>query len=449
MRIPNAHTRHEHYRRNWVRFLRRTVPDVVWQRLAEADHARRDKRVRWVPSCLILAWVAIGWSVQTTLNERLTEAYRWLVRRFPARWRPGRTYQGLLKATERVGPDLFQRFWRDLRAIAAKRLGRASTWYGWTVLAADGSRFDAPRTRANTKGLRRAGRTHTGPQWWVTWLVHLPTLLVWDWRQGPGDSSERHHLADMIPNLPPLTLLVADAGYVGFDLMKQLIASGTDFLIRCGSNVHLLVEDTSSRIERQGQHLRVYLWPKNRRNQPPLELRLIILKRGGKRVYLLTSVREETRLSRRMAGEIYQARWGVEVEFRSLKRTLAHYRVLSKTPAAGAMELAAYVLALALLMLEGAVALGRQVVRLSVAAALRALRDALEALRNRTWATPLEQMLRRALRDDYRRRRPKHTRYWPRKKNDHPPAPPKLHRLTRCERTQINAILTHNAMALG
>ena len=449
MRIPNLYARHEHYRRNWVRFFNRVVPDVVWQRLARAVSTSRDPRVRWVPAYLILAWVVIGWSVRTTLAERLAEACRWLARRFPARWRPGRTYAGLLKATKRAGLELFQRFWRHLRPTAVKRLGRARTWYGWTVLAADGSRFDAPRTPANAKRLRRAGRTHTGPQWWVTWLVHLPSLLVWDWRQGPGDSSERRHLADMIADLPPDALLVADAGYVGFDLMKRLAEAGVDFLIRCGSNVHLLVEDTHSRIERQGQHLRVYLWPKGRRDQPPLVLRLIVLKRGGKRFYLLTSVTEEARLSRRKAGEIYQARWGVEVEFRSLKRTLAHYRVLSKTPTAGAMELAAYVLALALLMLEGAVVLGRQVVRLSVAAALRALRDALEALRNRTWQTPLEQRLRVALRDDYQRRRPKHSRYWPRKKNDHPPGPPKLHRLTRHETARIAAIRNQFSTALG
>jgi hypothetical protein len=313
------------------------------------------------------------------------------------------------------------------------------------VLAADGSRFDAPRTRANARHLRRAGRDHTGPQWWVTWLVHLPTLLVWNWRQGPGDSSERRHLRDMIADLPPLTLLVADAGYVGFDLMKSLIEARVDFLIRCGSNVRLLVEGACQQIV-DG---RVYLWPKNRRDQPPLQLRLIVLKRGGKPVYLLTTVLRQTRLSRRMAGEIYQARWGVEVQFRSLKCTLTHYRVLSKTPAAGAVELAAYVLALALLMLQAAVALGRQVVRLSVAAALHALRDALETLRNRAWAPAVEQRLRAALRDEYRRRRPKRSRYWPRKKNDHPPGPPKLHRLTRTEIARIAAIRNQFLTALG
>jgi hypothetical protein len=449
MRIPNLYVRHEHYRRNSVRFLRRTVPDVVWQQLAKDHPAPRDSRVRWVAAYLIMAWVVIGWSLRTTLTERTEEACQWLARRFPARWRPGQTYAGLMKATKRAGLDLFQDFWRHLRPKAVKRLGHAGTWYGWTVLAADGSRFDAPRTRANAKHLRRAGRDHTGPQWWVTWLVHLPTLLVWNWRQGPGNSSERRHLRDMIADLPLGTLLVADAGYVGFDLMKSLIEARVDFLIRCGSNVRLLVEGTYSRIERDGQHCRVYLWPENRRGQPPLQLRLIVLKRGGKRVYLLTTVKEEARLSRRMAGEIYQARWGVEVQFRSLKRILMHYRVLSKTPAAGAVELAAYVLALALLMLQAAVALGRQVVRLSVAAALRALQDAVESFRNRSWAAPLEQILRDAQRDGYQRRRPKRSRYWPRKKTDHPPGPPKLQTLTRTEIARIAAFRNQFLTALG
>jgi hypothetical protein len=323
--------------------------------------------------------VVIGWSVRAALTDRVKEACQWLARRFPSRRRPGRTYQGLEKATRRVGLGLFHAFWRHLRPRALQRLGSARRWYGWTVLAADGSRFDAPRTRANARGLGRAGRSHTGPQWWVTWLVHLPTLLVWDWRQGPGTSSERRHLQDMIADLPPDTLLVADAGYVGFDLMQGLLRAKVDFLIRCGSNVRLLVEGTVQHLERG----RVYLWPQNRRGQPPLALRLIVLKRGRRRVYLVTSVGDASRLTRSMAGEFYQARWGVEVQFRSLKRTLEHYRVLSKTPEAGAAELAAYVLALALLMLQGAAALARQVVRLSVAAALRAVRDAVEAIRNR------------------------------------------------------------------
>jgi Transposase DDE domain len=440
MRIPNFPRRHQMYRRNWAQFFRRTVPDAAWQGVARQGPAARRSDLRWTLPYLLQAWLIIGWSVQTTLADRMKEAYQWLAHRFPARRRPGHTYNGLLKASLRAGPDLFRTFWRQVRPSAARRLGRARSWHGWTVLAADGSRLDAPRTRANARRLGRAGRDHTGPQWWVTWLVHLPTRMVWDWRQGKGTSSERRHLQEMIADLPPDTLLVADAGYVGFDLMTRLIDARVDFLIRCGSNVRLLLADAVQSLE----GTRVYLWPQGRRHRPPLALRLIVLKRRGRRVYLLTDVLDPARLSRRMAGEIYQARWGVEVQFRGLKCTLKHHRVLAKTPEAGAVELAAYVLALALLMLEGAVALGRQVVRLSVAAALRAWREALEALRTGTWAPPVATALRAAVRDAYSRHRPKRSRYWPRKKNDHPPGPPQFQRLTPLQIARIQWVLSRS-----
>jgi hypothetical protein len=249
MRIPDFPRRHQNYRRNWVQFFRRTVPDSVWQRVARQEPGPRRSDRRWTVPYLLQAWMIIGGSVQSTLTGRTKEAYQWLVHRFPARRRPGHTYNGLRKALLRAGLDLFQTFWRHVRTTAARRLGRARTWHGWTVLAADGSRFDAPRTRANARRLGRAGRDHTGPPWWVTWLVHLPTLLVWDWRQGKGTSSEWDHLQAMLADLPPDTLLVADAGYVGFDLMTRLIEARVDFLIRCGSNVRLLLEDAAQRLE--------------------------------------------------------------------------------------------------------------------------------------------------------------------------------------------------------
>ena len=40
----------------------------------------------------------------------------------------------------------------------------------------------------------------------------------------------------------------------------------------------------------------VLLWPGNRRGREPLKLRLITLRRGGKRMHLLTSVLDPTQL---------------------------------------------------------------------------------------------------------------------------------------------------------
>ena len=363
---------------------------------------------------------------------------------FYRRRRCGRTYQGLTQATGRVGMEVFADFWHCLRQTIPNRVGAAWTWFGWTVLAVDGSRVDAPRTRRNEKPLGKAGRDKTHPQWWITRLIHLPTKMMWDWRQGPGNSSERTHLQEMIPSLPASSLLVADTGFGGFDLLWQLSNAKVMFLIRCGGNTALLVEDTRQRIERRGECCHVYLWPKNRRRHKPLCLRLILLKRGGKRVYLLTNVLETQRLSRRMAGELYRARWGIEVEFRGLKQTLGRRKVLARTPEAGAMELAANILALALLLLYAAMIMGARVTRLSLADALRAIRRAMERVRYGKSCSALGEQLLAAVCDDYVRRASKLARDWPHKKKERPAGPPMLRRLKGREKAIIYAILTNH-----
>jgi hypothetical protein len=435
--------------RDWPGFLRRVIPAAVWQVFLGQVGVSGDPRLRWTPKYVLLCWITMGWSVQRHLNERFREGRQLLIALFARRRRPGGSYWGLVKATQGLGAEGFQCLWACLRRGVAKRLQALWTCYGWTVMAVDGSRVEAPRTRGNQRRLGRAGREKSGPQWWLTWLIQLPSGLIWDWRQGPGTSSERSHLRQMLPGLPANTLLVADAGFGGFDLWWELLQAGVDFLIRCVSNTTLLSDASWSQIERQGQHPMVYLWPQNRRSQLPLRLRLIVLKRHGKRVYLLTNVLESQRLSRAVAGELYAARWGVESDYRALKQTLDRRRVLAETPTVGALELAGNILALALLLLQAAVAQGTQVSRVSVAAALRTVRHALESARWRRSSNWFVASLRAALRDDYRRRRSKRARDWPRKKKDPPPRPPNLRTPTRRENAFIQAVELYYALRLG
>ena len=437
------------HRRDWPGFLNHVVPASVWQAfVAQVGHSQ-DPRIRWSAKYIVLAWIVMGWSLQGQLTERFREACEFLGRCFARRRRPGESYQGLTKATRRAGPDVFHHFWNSLRPTIPKRLGQAWFWFGWVIMVVDGGRIDAPRTRRNEKALRRSGRDKTHPQWWVTWITHLPTNLIWDWRQGPGDSAERVHLRQMMGTLPKPLLLVADAGFGGFDLLWSLTRGGIDFLIRCGGSTTLLVEGAFQQIVREGGQQYVYLWPKNRRRKKPLRLRLIVLKRGGKRVYLLSNVLEPTRLSRPMASKIYAARWGVETEYRALKQTMGRHKVLAKTPEPGAMELAGNILALAMLVLQAAIVLATQIVRLSVALALKVIRHALEVVRwvgrcGQFWA-----FLRAAVKDEYRRHSSKRARDWPHKKNESPPGAPLLRRLSRREKARIVRRWSDYATVLG
>lgn len=146
---------------------------------------------------------------------------------------------------------------------------------------------------------------------------------------------------------------------------------------------------------------------------------------------------ESTRLSRRTAGELYAARWGVELDYRALKQTLGRRRLQSRTPATGALELAANLLGLGLLQAQAAWLLRGRVVRASVALLLRALREALAVLALRGRSSRFCTRVQAALRDDYTRRRSKRARDWPHKKKEAPPRAPKLRRLTIREKAEI------------
>ena len=420
----------------WPRFFRRVVPAEVWRSFQEEVN-RGDARTRWIPKYIILCWVLMGWIAWPGLVERFEESRAALAGLYPSRRRPGGALQGLVKAGQRLGPAAFHRFWSCLREQFAERLGVCWPWYGWIVFGVDGSRVEAPRTRANERKLGCAGRDKSGPQWWVTALVHLPSRLLWSWRQGPGTASEREHLWQMRHELPARALLLADAGFVGFRLMEALLERRVDFLIRCGGNVILLAESARYRIERQGTSRIVYLWPTKSRRRPPLRLRLITLKRRRRKIYLLTNVLDSTRLSAGMAGELYSARWGLEVNFRSLKQTLGRRRLLGRTPQTGELELAGNVLALGLLLAQAAWLLRDQSSRASVAALLRVLRKAVAAVvwgRSSPW---FRRRARAARRDEYRRCRSKRARDWPNKKNDPPAGPPQLRRMTSAEKAEI------------
>ena len=104
------------------------------------------------------------------------------------------------------------------------------------AVAVDGSRVECPRTQANQETLKCAGREKTGPQLQLTALRHLGSGLLWDWRVGPGVESERSHLREMIDTLPVGALLVADAGFTGYDLFRAILDGGRHLLIRIGSN---------------------------------------------------------------------------------------------------------------------------------------------------------------------------------------------------------------------
>ena len=374
--------------------------------------------LRWTERYLVLCVLLFSWSRCGTLAERFDDARKCLLKMFPGRRRPGGTYRGFIAALTRSTDALLQKVSDHLRGEVQARAGDRWSFQGFIAFGADGSKVECPKTFANQQAFGCAGKKKSTPQQFLTTLLHLPSGLPWDFTSGPACSSERAHLQQMLGTLPQQALLVADAGFTGYQLLGDILQGGREFLIRVGSNVRLL-RRLGLAVKECGQT--VYLWPADQQHKnPPLVLRLITLVDGrNRRMHLLSSVRDQTRLTDQTASQLYTLRWGVELYYRSLKQTLARRKLAGDSPATARIELRWSMIALWLLCLLGVKAIaakGRDIKCLSVAGALRCLRRAMHCPRCRCGSGGLTRMLGAALLDDYVRAGNKQACDWAHKK---------------------------------
>jgi hypothetical protein len=163
---------------------------------------------------------------------------------------------------------------------------------------------------------------------------------------------------------------------------------------------------------------------------------LVKVKSKGRWVYLLTSVRDGRRLNDAQVGELYRLRWGIEVMYRTLKRTLEHHTLRSDTAARAKVELDWYMVGLwvlGLMTLEATVAPRRAHRRWSAASALSSVRRAMRNARRPRREGGLRRQLKRAVRDSYVRTGPKRARHYPRQKTERPAGRPQIRMATPTE----------------
>jgi len=270
-----------------------------------------DKRVRWTDRLLAIVAILMVWGDAGQPGDAFAAAREVAVSMYRSRRRPGRSLGSFLERLCVGTSRLLEVLIPALRSAGIRAAGPAWRWGRWVVMAVDGTRIDCPPTVSNERAFGCAGRKKTAPQQLLTTVFHIPTGLVWAWRRGRGDAAERTHLREMIASLPLDVLLLADAGFTGFDLLSSLMDQGRAFLIRVGANVTLLRKLGYAVVEDGGT---VYLWPQSKRDETPLVLRLIRLRDGGKQCCLLTSILDPAMLSEAEAKVLYRMRWKAEVD---------------------------------------------------------------------------------------------------------------------------------------
>ena len=345
----------------------------------------------------------------------------------------------------------------------------------WLVLAVDGSRLDTPRTQANEarfckprnstknkKGKKKNKRGRhaqkrapvskkahynpqpVGPQVWLTLLWHVAMGMPWAWKIGPSYSSERDHLLEMLESVhfPKNTMICGDAGFVGYEFWKAIDSAGHRFLCRVGGNCTFLKLLGNVR----QRHGIVYCWPQDQQKKgcPPLTLRLLCFNDGRGQVYLVTNELDTRKLSDKVAGEIYRNRWGIEVQFRTLKQTYDRSKLQGRTPDVAEVELSWSILGLWIAQLF---ALKEQAptihpdAKTSVAQVLRIIQSILQRpdlvpVRGASFKARMS----KACTDTYTRTSKKKSRNYPRRKEEPRTGPPKIVIATKQQRSRMNDI---------
>jgi len=427
----------------------------------------------WKPRMVVLTALLMLTSPKKTLAAGFQMGRKAVDKIF--RWHrpPGSSYQGFVTQLKKWHLELKLAVMIHLQGEMQDRLSDEWTMHGFVVMACDGSRVELSRTvsleesyspkkkkaassakkkakpsrgkgkkakkkvqkkkKAKSQSAESIKKKANSPQMWLTLMWHVGSGLPWDWRTGPSDSSERAHVQEMLANLPQNTLMTADAGFVGYEFWSDILQNRHDFVIRVGGNVKLL---KNLGYARQYENT-VYLWPDAaaKKKQPPLQLRLIELHDGRQPVYLVTNL-PKSRLSDRQACEIYAARWGIELFFRTFKQTFGCRKLRGQAAANVEWELDWSLIGLWCICLLGETELvttGNDPTRLSAAKAIEAFQETVLHYRVRPedLTETLWNRLQAALLDDYERTSEKTSRNFPTKKKRERTGPPKIEHATK------------------
>jgi hypothetical protein len=427
--------------------VRQFLTPQVWKQARQAVPPRRAVP-RWDLQPLVLVMIAMTWTTGDSQDERFETARGFYVACYAARKRPGKTLEGFQKALRRIPLRQFRALAAGVRQEIRSRFAGRLLVDGFEPMGCDGSRIECPRTTELEARLGQAGKTDAAPTLWVTAFVHLSTGLLWSWRLGPGTAAEQEHLRHLLSTLAPEALIVCDAAYMGYDLVRTIVATRRSFLFRMSSKVSLYTLDEATLKDwTEGP---VLYWPEyaQRKGIAPLSCRLIRVPAKGKAkhdVWLLTDVLDPARLSAATAAKFYRWRWRNEGVFRIYKRVINKVKLSSRRVGLVHREAELSLLATQLLLAHADLAL-RPETKAAEGEPVFSPRQVVIAIRREMQGTAQRRVqsyrdrLQGCRAEGRKQTSPKATREWPRRKPHKPPRPPVLHTL---DTDQKNLLYQH------
>ena len=324
--------------------LTASVPlDVVHAVLQETDRA--SERERALPAH-VMVYYCIAMALYAEVSTRevlrcLLEGIRWLggdaSTVVPA------SKAGISQARTRLGATPLEALYRRVVAPIAVA-GTPGAWYrGWRVMSLDGTTLDVADTAENARAFGRpassrgANATGAFPQLRLVGLLENGTHVLSDAALGPYRAHERALATAVLPALTEEMLVLADRGFLSFDLWRPAAATGAALVWRASAHLTLPVLERYT----DGSYRSELRW--NQRCQStdrtPIPVRVVDYTvsgapQGAQAYRLVTSLLEPARAPADELAALYQERWEMETAFDELKTHLRGARrvLRSKTP---------------------------------------------------------------------------------------------------------------------
>lgn len=248
---------------------------------------------------------------------------------------------GISQARTRIGPEPLRRLYEDrVHPIATKTTKGA--WYkGYRLVSMDGSSLDIPDEKANRE-VYDGPTTFNGPcafpQVRFVCLAETGTRVLFAGKMAGYRTSEIALARDVINDLKPDMLCIADRGFFSRDLWRKARETGAELLWRARNDNILPVE----KILKDGSYLS-YLHPyrSKRLKEPSIPVRVVEYSLGdgdeqdGTIYRIVTSILDPKKAPAEDLAQLYHERWEIETAFDELKTHLRGSRLClrSKTPA--------------------------------------------------------------------------------------------------------------------
>ena len=201
------------------------------------------------------------------------------------------------------------------------------TWFGFRLLAIDGSTTRLPMTEAITAhfGVWNGRQGAPSPMARVSQLFDVLNKITVDAIIKPKSIGERELAAQHLLNVMPNDLILLDRGYPAWWLFKAILSMNANFCVRVSCTKWKAVRKFfHSGLPEKIIDLPIHATSVTQCKQmgldtAPLKLRLIRIENDGKVAILITSLIDAKQYPIGIFNDLYHDRWPIEEDYKTIK----------------------------------------------------------------------------------------------------------------------------------